>query len=152
MSTLSQPHVRREPTQHRVTVMENDVDLHYYGRTYDNYPDQDGNITRYVEEDSWETEKLPLIGMYLVEELGPKGRPNGTFWLLTFQEYHEQFKEQGDPNLIYGVRSVGGRDVEVTSGTLESARTVAQLFKHLEVVSLPRDTDEDESTWTVVGR
>lgn len=158
MSTLSHTHVRREPAQFRVTLMENGDDQHYYGITYDNYPDKDGNIERYVGEDSWVMEKLPLMGMYLVEELGQNGHPNGRFELLTSQEYNEQFVERGDPNLIYGVRTVGGRDVEVTRGTLESARIGVQLLSHrlplgkFEVVSLPRDTDSDDCTWTVVGR
>lgn len=158
MSILSNTHVRREPTQFRITVMETPEDQHYYGITYDNYPDEDGNIKRYVGDDSWEMEKLPLMGMYLVEELGQNGRPNGRFELLTFQEYHEQLVERGDPNLIYGVRSVGGRNVEVTRGTLESARVGVLLMRSrhplgsFEVVSLPRDADTGDGTWTVVGR
>ncbi|QOD06033.1 hypothetical protein [Pseudarthrobacter sp. BIM B-2242] len=157
MSTLSHTHVRREPTQFRVTVIENDDDLHYLGRTYDIHPYKDGCIVRYIDRDGMEQERVPLLGMYLTEELDQDGQVTRTHQLLTFQEYNEQFVERGDPNLIYGVRAAGGSHVEVTRGTLESARIGVQLFNHrhplgkFEVVSLPRDTDTDDSTWTVVG-
>ena len=157
MSTLTNTHVRRTPTEHRITVMETPEDQHYYGRTYDNYPNEDGTINVYVG-DGYERKRVPFMGMYLVEELNDKGRPNGRFDLLTPKEFNEQFVELGDPGLIYGVRALGGSHVDVTRGTLESARVGVKtmLSRHplgkFEVVSLPRDGDRADSGWTVVGR
>lgn len=155
MSTLTHTHVRRVPTEHRITVMETPEDQQYYGLTYDNYPNSDGTVTRYIG-DGYEKEHVQFMGMYLVEALDSEGRPDGRFELLTFQEFKEQFVELGDPNLIYGVRSVGGKNVDVTRGTLESARIGVMFLQarhplgKFEVVSFPCDTDGDE--WTVVGR
>lgn len=155
MSILSHTHVRREPTQFRVTLMENGDDQHYYGITYDNYPDKDGNVE--LPTGDYTSVKVPLMGLYLVEELWIDGRRTGTFYLLTPEQFNEQFVELGDPNLIYGFRSVGGRNVEVTRGTLESARDGVLALNaryplgKFEVVSCSRDDDSD-GTWTVVGR
>lgn len=155
MSVLTQTHTRRQPVQHRITLMETSEDEHYYGITYDNYPDQDGNVK--LPTGDYTSVTVPLMGLYLVEEL-ESGRPNGRFDLLTPEQFREQYVELGDPNLIYGVCAVGGKDVTVTTGTLESARngvTVLQAKYPLgkfDVVSLPRDADEDDAHWTVVGR
>lgn len=157
MTTLTHTHIRRVPTKHRITVMETAEDQHYYGRTYDCYPNDDGTITVSRGLGHHE-ERVPFMGMYLVEELTSEGKPNGIFELLTPEEFKEQYVELGDPNLIYGFRSVGGKDINVGPGTLESARNGVTVFqaKHplvqFEVVSLPRHTDEDDATWTVVGR
>lgn len=156
MSTLTNAHVRREPTQHRITVMETLEDQHYYGRNHDNYPDQDGNVKLPTGE--YTSVTVPLMGLYLIEELDSSGRPSGPFDLLTHEQFLEQYEEIGDPNLIYGVRALGGRDVEVTRGTLESARRVVRILlsRHplgkFEVVSLPCDSDDATTGWTVVGR
>lgn len=155
MSILTNSHVRRVPTEHRITVMETPEDQHHYGRTYDNYPDQDGNVKLPTGE--YTSVKVPLMGLYLVEEL-ESGQPNGRFDLLTPEQFREQYVELGDPNLIYGVRSVGGKDVSVTTGTVESARIGVMILQSrhplgkFEVISLPRDTADDTSEWTVVGR
>jgi hypothetical protein len=158
MSTLTHTHVRRVSTEYRITVMETPEDQQYYGLTYDNYPNSDGTVTRYIG-DGYEKEHVQFMGMYLVEELDSEGRPNRWFELLTPKEFKEQFVELGDPGLIYGVRSDDPRlDVSVTTGTLESARIGVQLLLSrnplgkFEVVSLPRDSDDDSATWTVVGR
>lgn len=91
MSELTNTHVRREPTQHRITVMETLEDQHYYGRNYDNYPDQDGNVELPTGE--YTSVKVPLMGLYLIEELNSDGRPSGPFDLLTFEQFREQFEE-----------------------------------------------------------
>lgn len=155
MSILTNTHVRREPTQHRITVMETPKDQQYYGLTYDNYPDQDGNVKLPTGE--YTSVKVPLMGLYLVEELDSHGLPNGRFDLLTPEQFTEEYVELGDPKLIYGVRALGARNVEVTRGTLESARIVVRILlsRHplgkFEVVSLPCDSGDDHE-WTVVGR
>lgn len=154
MSVLTNTHTRRVPTEYRITVMETPEDQHYYGRTYDCYPNNDGTVT--IDRGlGFDREYVPFMGMYLVEELG-NGRPNGLFWLLTPDEFKEQYVELGDPNLIYGFRSVGGKDIKVGSGTLASARNGVMVLQanyplgKFEVVSLPKD--DGEATWTVVGR
>jgi hypothetical protein len=155
MSILSQPHVRRTPPQHRVTVMETSEDQHYFSRTYDRYPNENGTIT-ISKGLGYDTVDVPFMGMYLVEELDSKGVPNRTFELLTPEEFQEQYVELGDPNLIYGFRSVGGKDINVGPGTLESARNGVMVLQakyplgQFEVVSLPKD--DGDATWTVVGR
>ena len=152
MSVLTNNHVRSVPTEYRITVMETPEDEHYYGRTYDCYPNDDGTVTIHRGLDR---EYVPFMGMYLVEELD-NGRPNGLFWLLTPEEFKEQYVELGDPNLIYGFRSVGGGDIRIGPGTLASARNGVAVLQtkyplgKFEVVSLRRD--EGDGTWTVVGR
>jgi hypothetical protein len=133
--------------------METPEDQHYYGRTYDNYPNEDGTVTRYVGE-GYEKERIPFMGMYLVEELDSKGQPNGRFDLLTVQEFNEQFEELGDPTVEYGVRAVGGSDIE-RHQDVNVARVHLGYLRHkyplgkFEVISRPAGSDDD---WTVVGR
>lgn len=151
MSTLTNTHVRREPTQHRITVMETPEDQHYYGRTYDDYPDQDGNVK--LPTGDYTSVKVPLMGLYLIEELGADGRPSGTFDLLTFEQFREQFEELGDRGLEYGVRAVGGSDIERHSDIVV-ARVHLSYLKHkhplgkFEAISRPAGSDGE---WTVVG-
>jgi hypothetical protein len=155
MSTLTHTHVRRTPTEHRITVMETPDDQHYYGLTYDNYPNEDGTVTRYIG-DGYEKERVPFMGMYLVEELDTKGRPNGRFDLLTPEEFKEQFAELGNPGLEYGYRAVGGVNVFHHSlWQVEEARAglagLQQMHPlgNFEVISRPAGSDDE---WTVVGR
>lgn len=156
MSILTNSHVRSVPTEHRITVMETPEDQHYYGRTYDNYPNSDGTVTRYIG-DGYEKERVPFWGMYLVEVLDSKGCPNGRFDLLTPEEFKEQYVELGDPDLEYGYRAVGGANIffhplnasigEVRRG-LSSLQDMHPLGK-FEVISRPAGSDDE---WTVVGR
>lgn len=152
MSTLTNTHAHRSPLEHRITVMETPEDQHYYGRTYDNYPDQDGNVELPTGE--YTSVKVPLMGLYLVEELDSKGQPNGRFELLTFQEFNEKFEELGDPSLDYGVRAFGGADIE-RHRDIQTARIHLSYLRHkypmgkFEVISRPAGSDDD---WTVVGR
>jgi len=152
MSTLTNTRVRREPTQHRITVMETAEDQHYYGRTYDNYPDQDGNVKLLTGE--YTSVKVPLMGLYLIEELNSEGRPSGTFDLITFQQFREQFEELGDRGLEYAVRAAGGADIE-RHKDVQTARVHLSYLQYkyplgkFEVISRPAGSDDE---WSVVGR
>ena len=155
MSTLTSTHVRRVPTEHRITVMETPKDQHYYGLTYDNYPDQNGNVELPTGE--YTSVKVSLMGLYLIEELDSDGRPNGRFDLLTPEQFREQFQELGDPGLEYGYRAAGGVNVffHPLRGDIETARTGVDELQRLhplgtfEVISRPAGSDDE---WTVVGR
>lgn len=150
MSVLTNTHVRSVPTEYRITVMETPEDEHYYGRTYDCYPNEDGTVAIHRGLDR---EYVPFVGMYLVEELD-NGRPNGLFWLLTPEEFKEQYAELGKPGMEYGVRSVGGalvnqlNDVETARAHVEVVMEKMPLAK-LEVVSRPAGSNDE---WIVVGR
>jgi hypothetical protein len=154
MSTLTNSHIRRVPTQHRITVMETPEDQHYYGRTYDNYPDQDGNVKLPTGE--YTSVTVPLMGLYLVEEL-ESGRPSGRFDLLTHEQFKEQYIELGDPGLEYGYRAVGGRNIffhPMNPSIEEARRGLASLQEmhplgKFEVLSRPAGSGDE---WTVVGR
>jgi hypothetical protein len=155
MSTLTHTHVRRTPTEHRITVMETPEDQHYYGRTYDNYPNEDGTVTRYIG-DGYEKERVTFMGMHLIEELDSRGRPNGRFDLLTPDEFNEQFMERGVPGLEYGYRAVGGVNIfHHPNWDIATAREGVKELEQLhplgkfEVISRPAGSDDD---WTVVGR
>lgn len=152
MTTLTNTHTRRRAVEHRITVMETPEDQHYYGRTYDNYPDQDGNVE--LSTGDYTSVKVPLMGLYLIEELDSKGQPTGTFDLLTFQKLNEQFEELGNPGLDYGVRAVGGSDVERHSGIGTARIHVGHLrlkrpLGKWEVISRSAGSDDE---WAVVGR
>lgn len=155
MSTLTNTHVLRTPVQHRITVMETPEDEQYLGQTYDCYPNDDGTIT--VSRIPYE--RVPFLGMYLVEELTSEGKLNGKFRLLTFQEFQELFQEFGDPSLEYGYRAAGGVNIffHPLSPSVEGARRGLSLLQErhplgkFEVVSRPAGSQDDEE-WTVVGR
>lgn len=153
MSVLTHTHVRRTPTEHRVTVMETAEDQHYCERTYDCYPNDDGTVTLGKGLD---LVYVPFMGMYLVEEL-EDGKPNGSFWLLTSPEYNEQFVELGVPGQEYGYRAVGGVNVfhhplRCDIGSARQGLAELQQMHPLgkfELVSRAAGSDND---WTVVGR
>jgi hypothetical protein len=155
MSTLTHTHVRRQPMQHRITVMETPEDQDYYGRRYDNYPDQNGNVKLPTGDHTSVT--VPLMGLYLVEELESGVRPNGTFFLLTEQQFIEQFAELGEPGQEYGYRAVGGVNVfhhplRCDIGSARQGLAELQQMHPLgkfELVARPAGSDID---WTVVGR
>jgi hypothetical protein len=156
MSILTNNYTLRRPVEHRVTVMETAEDQHYYGRTYDCYPNDDGTITvsRGLGHDE---ERVPFMGMYLVEELTFEGEPNGMFEMLTPEEFNERLQEVGDPGLEYGYRAVGGANIffhPLNASIGEARRGLSSLQEmhplgKFEVVSRPAGSDDE---WTVVGR
>jgi hypothetical protein len=155
MPILANSHGLRRPVEHRVTVLETPEDRAYLGHMYNSYPNPDGTFSRFAAT-GYEIERLPFLGLHLVEELDSDGAPNGNHKLLTPEELKEQFHELGAPDLEYGFRALGGANIffhplQADIATARSGVDELQLRHPLgkfEVISRPAGSNDD---WTVVG-
>ncbi|WP_354214965.1 hypothetical protein [Arthrobacter sp. UYCo732] len=144
MTTLSETYTHKQPLQHRITRLDTPESVHYYGRTYDNYPRPDGTFELpspdYVRRFSQPEDT------YLIEVLGGKGQPTGEFNVLNGEEFREEFQPHEEPYFEYGVQFLPRpRDIVEHGGNLENAR---EALKALPVL---RDSG-DSGDYGIVRR
>ncbi|GAA4035020.1 hypothetical protein GCM10023063_19180 [Arthrobacter methylotrophus] len=121
MSTLTDTFMHRRPVRHRITVLDTDTDIHYFSHTTDNYPDSNGMYRR--QRKDYTRDNIVLRGSYFIEELDEDGDREGRFYVLTPEEFREQFTEHEDPYFEYGVQFVPRpRDIVSHGGDLKNAR------------------------------
>lgn len=121
MTTLDETYMFKHPVQHRITRLDTEESIHYYGRTYDNYPRPDGTFelpsTDYVRRFSQPEDT------YLVEVLDDKRQPTGEFNLLNGEEFRESLTPHEEPYFEYGVWFKPRRNDVVVHGSKEAAQT-----------------------------
>lgn len=120
MTTLDETYMLKHPVRHRITRLDTPDSVHYYGRTYDNYPEPDGTFELpsrdYVRRFSQPQDT------YLVEVLGENGQPTREFDLLNGEEFRERLTPHEEPYFEYGVWFKPRRNDVVEHGSKEAAQ------------------------------
>ncbi|ACL42033.1 hypothetical protein Achl_4082 (plasmid) [Pseudarthrobacter chlorophenolicus A6] len=121
MTTLDETYMLKHPVRHRITRLDTPESVHYYGRTYDNYPTPDGTFELPSKEDYVRRFSRPE-DTYLVEVLDNDGNPTREFDLLNEEEFRERLTPHEEPHFEYGVWFKPRRNDVVEHGTLEAAQ------------------------------
>ena len=148
MTILDGTYRKLNPPQHRITRLDTEESLHYYGRTYDNYPRPDGTLE--VSSDGYERRYSRPEDTYLVEVLDEEGRVTHDFDLLTRDEFREQYQRIG---VEYGVSVTTRRNDVVELGgdiglAIESLKDRGGESASLSIVERPTPPEPDD--WTIL--
>lgn len=120
MTTLDETYTLTHPVQHRITRLDTPESVHYYGRTYDNYPRPDGTFE--LPTHDYVRRFARPEDTYLVEVLNQEGNPSGQFDLLNGEKFRERLRPHEEPYFEYGIQMIKRpRDVVSHGGSLESA-------------------------------
>lgn len=149
MTTLSETYTHKRPVQHRITRLDTMESIHYYGRTYDNYPLPDGTFElpshEYVRRFSQPEDT------YLVEVLDHGGNPSGEFDLLNGEEFRESLQPHEVPHFEYGVWFKPRRnDIVEHGGSLENARDALKALHRSSDYGIVRRSVTEPGPWELI--
>lgn len=121
MTTLEETYVLKLPVRHRITRLDTPGSVHYYGRTYDNYPEPDGTFELPSKEDYVRRFSKPE-DTYLVEVMDDQGQPTREFDLLNGEEFRGRLTPREEPYFEYGIWFKPRRNDVVEHGSKEAAQ------------------------------